>query len=162
MLVSIYTLILSTIISNGIILTMLVSVLQSLLKWQPKPLRHNQFATLLNDRYQISSQFPSTITEIDDNSRLLVKADGKIYIYCNGILILRINKNVSTITIGILEDKSKIIDIRKNIFRSQQKVASSSHQSLPATTASDNSSSSHDYNFSSGDSGGGDCGGGSD
>lgn len=92
----------------------MLKLLQAFFKWQPKPLHHNQFVTVFNNLYQISSEYPATIT-YKDNGELLAKAVGKVHLYCDGKLVLRLTKNVSVITIGVVDNKAKVINIKKDV-----------------------------------------------
>lgn len=142
----------------------MLKLLQAFFKWQPKPLYHNQFVTVFNNLYQISSEYPATIT-YKDNGELLAKAVGKVHLYCDGKLVLRLTKNVSVITIGVVDNKAKVINIKKDVFRFPSNTSShppylspsSDSDSHHHTSRSDDNHSGH---FSGGDSGGGDCGGG--
>lgn len=143
----------------------MLKLLQAFFKWQPKPLHHNQFVTVFNNLYQISSEYPATIT-YKDNGELLAKAVGKVHLYCDGKLVLRLTKNVSVITIGVVDNKAKVINIKKDVFRFPSNTSSSHLPYLSPSSDSDShhhtsrSDDNHSGHFSGGDSGGGDCGGG--
>lgn len=162
---------------------MFIQIFTRLFKWRPKPLTHNQYANVLNDNYQISSEHPTTLT-YKESGYLLVKAVGKVYIFCNGVLVLRLKHNTSLITIGWIGNKTQILDIKHNFTTSSHSYTSSNsntHSTTTITSYTESSSSSsssgsghrsasHHDNYSShtsssdsgscdsgGDSGGGSC-----
>ncbi|EKT63839.1 hypothetical protein OOA_03219 [Providencia burhodogranariea DSM 19968] len=148
---------------------MITRLFQKLFAWRSNSLTYNQFVNSFNDVYQINSQYPVTLT-YNQNGYLFVKAVGKISLLCNGALILRITKNVSMITIGREAGKSKILEIKRNIFSSQTHFSSSnSHSHSPVIYSDSSSFSDNEHRFnscddnadssSSCDSGGGDSGG---
>ncbi|MEY1577244.1 hypothetical protein AB7Z98_00015 [Providencia manganoxydans] len=150
---------------------MFIKIFTRLFNWQPKPLAYNQYAKVLNDNYQISSQNPATLT-YKESGYLLVKSQGEVHVRCNGLLVLRLKRNINIITIGWIGNKTQILDIKHNIFTSSRGFTSSnSRHYSTTTTSSESSSSSHEqrssnsndsYECSSSgsDSCGGDSGGG--
>lgn len=148
---------------------MIIRLFKKLFAWRSNPLTYNQFINFFNDVYQISSQYPVTLT-YNQNGYLFVKAVGKISLFCNGALILRITNNVSMITIGKGTGKSKILEIKRNLFSSRTHFSSSnsdSHSPVIYPNSSPSSDNGHRFNSgddntdssSSCDSGGGDSGG---